>query len=71
VKVADLVTLRAGIFNIFDTKDAWWSDVRGLAMTANPAAVTNPALPAYINPAVANVYTQPGRNASVSLSVRF
>jgi hemoglobin/transferrin/lactoferrin receptor protein len=67
VKIADLVTLRAGIFNLLGTKYAWWSDVRGLAMTAVPG--TNPA--AYVNPAVADSYTQPGRNASVSLSVRF
>lgn len=58
VKLNDMFTVRAGIFNIFDTKYAWWSDVRGLAAT--PATL-----------AVADAYTQPGRNASVSLSVRF
>ncbi len=68
VKIAELVTVRAGIFNILDAKYAWWSDVRGLAMTASTPAGT---LPAYVNPAVADAYTQPGRNASVSLSVRF
>jgi hemoglobin/transferrin/lactoferrin receptor protein len=55
VKVADLVTVRAGIFNLLDTKYAWWSDVRGLAD----------------NSTVKDAYTQPGRNASVSLSVKF
>ncbi|SNS05239.1 hemoglobin/transferrin/lactoferrin receptor protein [Sphingomonas laterariae] len=58
VKISDMFTVRAGVFNIFDTKYAWWSDVRGIAAT--PA-----------NLAVADAYTQPGRNASVSLSVRF
>lgn len=47
--------LRAGIFNILDTKYAWWSDVRGLASTST----------------VTDAYTQPGRNASISLSYRF
>ncbi|MDE8652996.1 TonB-dependent hemoglobin/transferrin/lactoferrin family receptor [Novosphingobium album (ex Liu et al. 2023)] len=49
------LTLRAGIFNILDRKYAWWSDVRGLAATST----------------VTDAYTQPGRNASVSLSYRF
>jgi len=49
------LTLRAGIFNILDKKYAWWSDVRGLAA----------------NSTVTDAYTQPGRNASVSLSYRF
>lgn len=54
-KVIDGLTLRAGIFNILDRKYAWWSDVRGLASTST----------------VTDAYTQPGRNASVSLSYRF
>jgi hemoglobin/transferrin/lactoferrin receptor protein len=54
-KVIDGLTLRAGVFNILDTKYAWWSDVRGLASTST----------------VTDAYTQPGRNASVSLSYRF
>ena len=55
VRVAQGLTLRAGVFNILDEKYAWWSDVRGLASTST----------------VADAYTQPGRNASVSLSFRF
>ena len=55
VKVLDRVTVRAGIFNLLDKHYAWWSDVRGLADTS----------------AVKQAYTQPGRNASISLSVRF
>jgi len=55
VRVADSLTLRAGIFNILDKKYAWWSDVRGLASTST----------------VTDAYTQPGRNASASLSFRF
>lgn len=54
-KVSEGLTLRAGIFNILDKKYAWWSDVRGLASTST----------------VTDAYTQPGRNASVSLSYRF
>lgn len=54
VRVGDF-TLRAGVFNIFDEKYSWWSDVRGLSSTS----------------AVLDAYTQPGRNASVSLSFRF
>lgn len=55
VRIVDGVTLRAGVFNILDKKYSWWSDVRGLASTS----------------AVTDAYTQPGRNASVSLSYRF
>ncbi|SLK13090.1 TonB-dependent hemoglobin/transferrin/lactoferrin family receptor [Novosphingobium mathurense] len=49
------LTLRAGVFNLLNQKYAWWSDVRGLSSTA-----TN-----------TDAFTQPGRNASVSLSHRF
>lgn len=55
VRLMDGLTLRGGVFNILDKKYAWWSDVRGLASTS----------------AVTDAYTQPGRNASVSLSYRF
>ncbi|MEG3148738.1 TonB-dependent hemoglobin/transferrin/lactoferrin family receptor [Sphingomonas sp. ZT3P38] len=55
VRLGDVVTLRAGIFNIFDKKYAWWSDVRGLADSST----------------VKDAYTQPGRNASVSLTAKF
>ncbi len=55
VRLLDRVTVRAGIFNLLDAHYAWWSDVRGLADTST----------------VKDAYTQPGRNASVSLSVRF
>ena len=54
-KVIDGLTLRIGIFNLLDKKYAWWSDVRGLASTST----------------VTDAYTQPGRNASISLSYRF
>ena len=55
VTLAEAVTLRAGVFNILDKKYAWWSDVRGLAATST----------------VIDSFTQPGRNASVSVSYRF
>ncbi|MHA4835739.1 TonB-dependent hemoglobin/transferrin/lactoferrin family receptor [Sphingopyxis sp. MSC1_008] len=55
LRVMDALTLRAGVFNILDKKYSWWSDVRGLASTS----------------LVTDAYTQPGRNASVSLSFRF
>jgi hemoglobin/transferrin/lactoferrin receptor protein len=54
-RIVDGLTLRAGVFNILDKTYAWWSDVRGLASTST----------------VTDAYTQPGRNASVSLSFRF
>ncbi|PXA98977.1 TonB-dependent hemoglobin/transferrin/lactoferrin family receptor [Nostoc sp. 3335mG] len=49
------ITLRAGVFNIFDRKYAMWNDVRGLADSST----------------IKDAYTQPGRNASASLSFRF
>lgn len=55
VRIGEALTLRAGIFNILDAKYAWWSDVAGLASTT----------------AIADAFTQPGRNASVSISARF
>lgn len=55
VRLVEGLTLRAGVFNILDKKYAWWSDVRGVASTST----------------VTDAYTQPGRNASVSLSFRF
>lgn len=54
-RVTGGLTLRAGVFNIFDRKYAWWNDVRGLADSS----------------AVKDAFTQPGRNGSVSLSFRF
>jgi len=54
-RLTDGLTLRAGIFNILDETYAWWSDVRGLSSDST----------------VIDAYTQPGRNASVSLSYRF
>lgn len=53
--VTDHVAIRAGVFNITDEKYSWWSDVRGLGAPTT----------------VADAYTQPGRNASVSLSYRY
>lgn len=55
VKIADMVTLRGGLFNVTDEKYAWWSDVRGLSPTST----------------IKDAYTQPGRNGSISVSVRF
>jgi hemoglobin/transferrin/lactoferrin receptor protein len=54
-RLTDGLVLRAGVFNLLDKKYAWWSDVRGLASTTT----------------VADAFTQPGRNASVSLSYGF
>ena len=68
VRLMDGLTLRAGVFNILDKKYSWWSDVRGLALVSSVPA-TVPAT--YVTPATADAYTQPGRNASVSLSFRF
>lgn len=72
-RVTDGLTLRAGVFNILDKKYSWWSDVRGLALTRVPPPSNSPAgTPStFVTPASADAYTQPGRNASVSLSFRF
>ncbi len=55
VRLTQGLTLRAGVFNLFDLKYAWWNDVRGLAASST----------------VTDAYTQPGRNGSVSISYRF
>ncbi|KQS03856.1 TonB-dependent receptor [Sphingomonas sp. Leaf357] len=52
LKVRDHATVRAGVFNITDKKYFWWSDVRGLSATS----------------VVQDAYSQPGRNAGVSVS---
>lgn len=54
-KLTDHAQLRAGLFNLTDEKYWWWGDVRGLSSTSTAR----------------DAYSQPGRNASVSLSVRF
>lgn len=46
-------TVRAGLFNIFDKKYFWWSDVRGLTSTS----------------AVVDAYSQPGRNFGLSFAL--
>lgn len=51
----DWAIIRAGLFNLFDAKYWWWSDVRGLAA----------------NSPVLDAWTQPGRNFSASLTVQF
>lgn len=66
VKPMPSLTLRAGLFNITDAKYAWWSDVRGVSRVA----ATSPAT-GFVDPPVADAYTQPGRNVSVSASYRF
>ena len=55
VRLGQALTLRAGVFNLTNAKYAWWSDVRGLSASSS----------------VTDAYTQPGRNASVSLTARF
>ncbi len=55
VAVSDFATLRAGVFNLTDEKYWWWADARGLAD----------------NSVVKDGYSQPGRNYSVSLAVKF
>lgn len=55
LRLTGFATLRAGVFNLLNAKYAWWSDVRGLADSST----------------VKDAYTQPGRNASVSISLRF
>lgn len=55
VRVTPAITVRGGIFNILDATYAQWSDVRGLSATST----------------VTDAYTRPGRNGSVSISLRF
>jgi len=64
--VTEKATLRAGVFNVFDEKYAWWSDVRGLSMRENLTDPGHPLLPASLD-----AFTQPGRNFGVSLNVRY
>lgn len=61
-KLTQALTLRAGLFNILDKKYSWWSDVRDQSLASMTSAAT---------PHLADAFTQPGRNASVSLSYRF
>lgn len=53
--VTDQLTLRAGLFNITDRTYAYWNDVRGLTATST----------------ITDAFTQPGRNVSVSASLKF
>ncbi|MBX7483595.1 TonB-dependent hemoglobin/transferrin/lactoferrin family receptor [Qipengyuania qiaonensis] len=62
--ITDMLKLRAGIFNISNETYSYWQDVRGLSSTAS---TTDPAT----GGALADAYTRPGRNASVSLSFQF
>jgi hemoglobin/transferrin/lactoferrin receptor protein len=55
VRPAKWATVRAGLFNVFDKKYFWWSDVRGLGAAS----------------ATLDAYSQPGRNVSVSLIASF
>jgi len=54
--VTERLKLRAGIFNLTNATYALWSDVRGLRMQ---------------DAAIADAFTRPGRNASISASYRF
>ncbi|GAA0473473.1 TonB-dependent hemoglobin/transferrin/lactoferrin family receptor [Parasphingorhabdus litoris] len=54
-RVTDNIKIRAGIFNITDKKYALWNSVRGLRETST----------------ITDAFTQPGRNASVSISLSF
>ncbi|MDR6146704.1 hemoglobin/transferrin/lactoferrin receptor protein [Sphingomonas sp. SORGH_AS870] len=62
-KLTDTLTMRAGIFNLTNATYAWWSDVRGLSVPRPLPTGTADVPPA--------AFTQPGRNASASLSLRF
>lgn len=53
--VTEKATLRTGVFNVFDQKYAWWSDIRGLSRTSTTL----------------DAFTQPGRNFGASLNVRY
>jgi hemoglobin/transferrin/lactoferrin receptor protein len=55
VRLGEVFTLRAGLFNLLDKKYIEYADVRGLANTS----------------LITDAFTQPGRNFSVSLSARY
>jgi hemoglobin/transferrin/lactoferrin receptor protein len=54
-QITDALTARAGVFNISDEKYWWWGDVRGVQSTAT----------------FIDAFSQPGRNASVSIAMQF
>lgn len=54
-KIIENVTARAGLFNVFNKKYFWWSDVRGLTSTS----------------IIRDAYSQPGRNFGLSLAAKF
>lgn len=54
-RIGEHLTLRAGIFNLTDQRYALWSDVAGLLTTST----------------VSDAYTNPGRHARLSLTVRY
>lgn len=53
--VTDSVTARVGVFNVTDETYSWWSDIAGVSATSP----------------ITDAFTQPGRNVSVSLSLRY
>jgi hemoglobin/transferrin/lactoferrin receptor protein len=55
VTLWETATLRVGIFNLTDEKYAWWSDIRGLSAASTTL----------------DAYTQPRRNISASLTLKF
>ncbi len=55
VRLAERFTLRAGVFNLLDKSYIEYADVRGLGPTST----------------ITDAFTQPGRNFSASLSVKF
>lgn len=57
-RINDNFTVRAGLFNLLDATYTEWADIRGLTNTT-------------ANRAIADAWTQPGRNVSVSLTARF
>ena len=54
--VTDALKLRAGLFNLTGETYALWSDVRGLSVA---------------DAGIADAFTRPGRNLSLSASYRF
>ncbi|PKP99052.1 MAG: TonB-dependent hemoglobin/transferrin/lactoferrin family receptor, partial [Alphaproteobacteria bacterium HGW-Alphaproteobacteria-15] len=56
IAITDRLKLRGGIFNLFNERYTLWSDIRGLSVA---------------NAAIADAFTRPGRNASISASFQF
>ncbi len=66
--ITDWAALRVGAFNLTDETYWWWGDVRGQAAYVAPFPPAATSLT--VNPQL-DAYTQPGRNFSASLTLKY